>query len=108
MKRIGPLAIALICAARGQGEEIDYARQIRPILSAKCFSCHGNDAEHREAELRLDVRAEAIKKRDGPAAIVPGNSGQSALAARILSDDPDKRMPRPIRTVNCPAGKSIC
>ena len=93
MIRLGLLAVVLFTAGPGWGEEVDFARQIRPILSKNCFSCHGHDAKHREAELRLDTRDGAIAKRDGAAAVVPGSSSKSALHARITSDDPDERMP---------------
>jgi hypothetical protein len=93
MNRIGVLAVLLFSAGQGWSAEIDFARQIRPILSRNCFSCHGHDAKHREAELRLDTQAGAIAQRDGPAAVVPGNSGESTLVARITSEDADERMP---------------
>ena len=93
MNRLGLLAVVLFFAGQVSGEEIDFARQIRPILSKNCFSCHGHDAKNREADLRLDTRAGAIAARDGSAAVVPGSSSKSALHARIASDDPDERMP---------------
>ena len=77
-------APALACA----DEAIDFQRDIRPILSDKCFFCHGPDEDHREADLRLDVPASALEY-----AIVPGKSDESELIARIDSDDPDLLMP---------------
>jgi len=88
------LAVVLFSTGQAGGEEIDFARQIRPVLSKNCFSCHGHDAKHREADLRLDTRVGAIAERDGSvAAVIPGRSSRSALVARITSDDPDERMP---------------
>jgi len=71
-------------------EPMLFNRDIRPILSEKCFFCHGPDANHREADLRLDLEAEA--KTD---AIVSGHADQSELISRILSDDSDAVMPPP-------------
>ena len=73
---------------------IDYNRDIRPILSENCFACHGPDANKRKAGLRLDVRDGAIKPlKSGETAVVPGDTGHSAMLARILSDDADEHMP---------------
>ena len=93
MRKLGWLAILLLPAASGWGEQIDYARQIRPILSHSCFSCHGHDAEHREADLRLDTQSGATAAREGSAALVPGDSQASLMFARITASDPDERMP---------------
>jgi hypothetical protein len=67
--------------------EVHFARDIRPILSDRCFHCHGPDKETREAKLRLDTREGALK------AIVPGKPEKSELIARIHDADPDERMP---------------
>ena len=75
--------------------EISYNRDIRPILSNHCFSCHGLDEEHRKAKLRLDVREEAIISRDGIQAIAPGSIEDSESWMRIISDDEDDVMPPP-------------
>ena len=71
-------------------DEIRFDRDIRPILSDKCFFCHGPDAENRQADLRLDLESEA--KAD---AIVAGDPQASELIARILSKDTDSVMPPP-------------
>lgn len=78
---------------------VDFTRQIRPILSNKCFLCHGPDEEVREADLRLDQEASAIEDRGGYAAIVPGNPAASELIVRITTDDHDMIMP-PVETEN--------
>ncbi|MGN6547667.1 MAG: DUF1549 domain-containing protein, partial [Aureliella sp.] len=80
-----------VAAAHGAAEAIDFNRDIRPILSENCFYCHGQDANKREADLRLDVRAAAIEA----GAIVPGDAGASGIVERILSDDPEMQMPPP-------------
>jgi hypothetical protein len=68
-----------------------YNRDIRPILAENCFACHGPDRKARKADLRLDVRDEAVKA----GAIVPGDTGESELVARIFSADKKKQMPPP-------------
>ncbi|QEF99384.1 Planctomycete cytochrome C [Stieleria maiorica] len=65
-------------------EDLDFNRDVRPVLSDKCYYCHGPDEENREAGLRLDVREEAIDLIE---------SGE--LVDRILSDDEDLLMPPP-------------
>ena len=75
------------------GAEIDFAREIRPLLSKNCFACHGPDEEKRKGKLRLDTREGAVGKRKGGRVIVPGKSGESEFYARITNDDPDEVMP---------------
>ncbi|HEV2479129.1 MAG TPA: PSD1 and planctomycete cytochrome C domain-containing protein [Puia sp.] len=77
---------------------ISYNFQIRPILSDKCFKCHGPDASHREAHLRLDIADSAyapLHITKGAFAIVPGNPGASMLLKRVTSQDPGFMMPPP-------------
>ncbi len=63
---------------------VDFNREVRPILAKNCFACHGQDEAKRAKELRLDVRASAVKPlKDGDAAIVPGDPEASELIARI-------------------------
>ncbi len=71
---------------------IQFSRDVLPILSDRCFHCHGPDAEHREAGLRLDQRESAVDEMD---AVVPGDPDESELINRIVSDDPDVQMPPP-------------
>ena len=69
-------------------DEVSYNRDIRPILSDKCFHCHGPDATHREADLRLDTEASAKAS-----VIVAHQPDRSELNARITHADPHQRMP---------------
>ena len=71
--------------------EIRYGRDIRPILSDKCFFCHGPDPKTREEDLRLDLRDEAIAAK----AFIPGNPEKSKLIKRINATDEDDLMPPP-------------
>jgi len=71
--------------------KLRYNRDIRPILSDNCFHCHGPDKNHREADLRLDLRAEAISAK----AIQPGKPEASSLIERIQTHDEDDLMPPP-------------
>jgi hypothetical protein len=74
---------------------VDFSRDIRPILSTKCFACHGPDAGARMANLRLDRRGEATKDRGGYRAIAPGKTAASRVCQRIGERDPARRMPPP-------------
>ncbi|HEX8913868.1 MAG TPA: DUF1549 domain-containing protein, partial [Humisphaera sp.] len=81
-------------AARAAGSapaKVDFNRDVRPILSENCFYCHGQDPNHRKADLRLDVRDEAVRLK----AIAPGKPDKSGLVERIVSHDPDEQMPPP-------------
>ncbi len=75
--------------------EIRFARDIQPLLSDHCYTCHGPDANQRKADFRLDLKEEALKERDGSFAIVPGDIDQSELVHRIQSKDLDDVMPPP-------------
>ena len=90
------LAIVLLLGGAGRAfaddrpkRKIEFNRDVRPILSENCLACHGPDAKHRKAELRLDVRDEAIKKQ----VVVPGDPQASELIERILTEDATLRMP---------------
>ncbi|MBO0857401.1 MAG: DUF1553 domain-containing protein [Chloracidobacterium sp.] len=80
--------------ARQRAREIDFNRDIRPILADKCWSCHGPDAAAKKIKLRLD--SEESAKADlggGRRAIVPGSVEGSRLARRITASDEAMRMP---------------
>ena len=91
------LCVGFFSELRLQAAEppVDFARQIRPILSDNCFACHGFDEGSRKADVRLDDREAAIAVQDGHAALVPGKPDRSEAWRRILSDDPDEQMPPP-------------
>lgn len=75
---------------------LSFNRDIRPILSDKCFACHGLDEEAREAKLRLDTAEGAFRqKRRGLPALVPGKPNESEAWLRIISEDEDEVMPPP-------------
>lgn len=82
-------------AATTQADDaVDFNRDVRPILSDLCFTCHGPDANTREADLRLDQESAVFAKRD-TTLIVRGKPLESELIRRILSKDDDERMPPP-------------
>src|SRR3954451_23255926 len=84
-------ALAAGPATAPSGPPVDFNRDVRPILSENCYYCHGQDPNHRKADLRLDVRAVAVKAE----AIVPGKPNDSGLIARINTSDPEDLMPPP-------------
>lgn len=88
------LLLALACSAMADAK-VSFNREIRPILSEQCFSCHGFDAKHRKADLRLDTREGALADNDGVRAIIPGDPAKSELWRRLLSQDPEEVMPPP-------------
>lgn len=87
------LAVATVLATNLPAAEpaIDFNRDIRPILSENCFYCHGQDANKRQADLRLDVPEEAVQT----GAIVPKDAAASTVIQRIHDTDPDSQMPPP-------------
>ena len=88
------LAGCLAVASTGLAQ-VRFNRDVLPILSTKCFSCHGADRARRKANLRLDKRDSAFANRDGRHAIVPGEPGSSELVRRIFASDLALLMPPP-------------
>jgi hypothetical protein len=77
-------------------DRVDFGRQIRPILSDRCFHCHGPDEADRKGGLRLDTQEGALAETpSGAHAVVPGDLDASELIWRITSDDDLDRMPPP-------------
>ncbi len=83
-------------AVKGTEPRVDFNRQIRPILSEHCFTCHGPDEGKRKAGLRLDRQEDAFQRlKSGHHALVAGKPESSTLVERILTKDPDEIMPPP-------------
>ncbi len=76
-------------------DKIQFNRDIRPILSAACFRCHGFDEKARQADLRLDVAVGALGTPEKPGVIVSGKPDESELWKRLVSTDADSVMPPP-------------
>src|SRR5437763_7268716 len=87
MRRLS-LSLLLIPTVLPAADRLDFNRDVRPILSDKCFACHGPDKSKRKADLRLDTPA-------GKAVVVPGELANSELVKRITSTDKDEMMPPP-------------
>lgn len=76
--------------------EVIFSRDVLPILSDTCFQCHGPDANKgRKGDLRLDDETDAKRPREGHPAITAGSPETSEMIRRLLSDDPEERMPPP-------------
>src|SRR5262249_31843491 len=85
-----------VCARAAGKPPVDFNRDIQPILSDKCFACHGPDEKERKAKLRFDRKDDAFKPlKSGGYAIVPGRPEQSELVARLTTKDEDELMPPP-------------
>ncbi|HEX4608235.1 MAG TPA: DUF1549 domain-containing protein, partial [Urbifossiella sp.] len=86
-----PLAalFAALTAGSAAADPVDFAKDIRPILAAQCYSCHGPDEKARKGDLRLDVRDDAVKA----GALAPGKADASEVLKRITAADPGERMP---------------
>ena len=92
---LGSLASAVALRSAAAEAPVTFNAHIRPILADNCFACHGSDAAHRKAKLRLDQADSATADRRGVRAIAPGDLANSEAWQRILSADPDEVMPPP-------------
>ena len=106
---IGPLVCLLACVllldstgwaaplAGTNDPQVNFNRDIRPILSDNCFACHGPDEKSRQADLRLDQKSVAFSAPNGFPIIVPGSPENSEIIFRVAHEDESERMP-PKRT----------
>jgi hypothetical protein len=85
------LALVALSPAARAADRVDFARDVLPILSDKCFQCHGPDEKARKADLRLDLKDEALRVKSP--VIVAGKSAASEVVKRITSADPKELMP---------------
>lgn len=91
----GMILAASLLQAIVAAEDVDFSRDVRPILSDKCFHCHGPDESTREADLRLDQEDSVIANHDGMHIVKRGDVANSELIRRIMSDDEYEVMPPP-------------
>lgn len=89
------LLASILPRSHAADEKLSFNEHVRPILSQNCFACHGTDAAHRKAGLRLDEPESAYAERKGVRAIVPGNVEASEIWQRIISPHEDEVMPPP-------------
>lgn len=105
-----PLAGAVLCARALPAEEnphgdvfknrpvpavVDFNRDVKPFYSERCYHCHGPDEKARKAKLRLDLRDDAVRARDGTFPVNPKHPDASEVMKRITATDPDEVMPPP-------------
>ncbi len=93
-RRSGVLAVlagSLAISSAHAADRVDYARQVKPILSARCFACHG--ALKQESGLRVDTARAILAGGDGGPAIVPGSVGESPLIDRLSGEGADRMPP---------------
>ncbi|MEN9678390.1 MAG: hypothetical protein RIS76_4286 [Verrucomicrobiota bacterium] len=88
--------VILLTGAIAAEERVNFNFEVRPLLSDRCFFCHGPDEKARKAKLRLDQREDVFAPRkDGHRVVVPGDAQGSELVKRLFSTDPEEQMPPP-------------
>src|SRR5260370_20050335 len=100
MRFLGLLGLSMLVSAvaprPARADDVDFTRDVRPLLSRHCFKCHGPAEKARKAGLRLDVREAALKGGESSEpAIVPGKVDEDELVRRLFSDDEGEMMPPP-------------
>jgi len=87
-------------------DKVDFNYHVKPLLSDRCYACHGPDEKARQAKLRLDTPEGAFKALDdGMFVVKPGDAARSELIRRITARDPDDRMPPPESKLSLSAGE---
>ena len=86
---LGAIHVWVSCSLARQDDTVDFDKQIQPILSDRCYHCHGPDEQARMADLRLDEQEGALQ------VVVPGDPANSELWSRLTSEDLDEVMPPP-------------
>jgi hypothetical protein len=86
-----PLAGLVLSAALASGAEVDYLREVKPILAKNCYSCHSGGKAR--GQLRLDTAASALKGGESGPAVVPGKSNASPLIDSLTGGGDLRRMP---------------
>ena len=89
------IALLLLLPALPLFSKIDFNREIRPILSDKCFKCHGPDAKNQKSDFRLDSFEQATKDHKGMVGLTPGSLEDSEIHWRIRTDEAEELMPPP-------------
>src|SRR5688572_16073252 len=87
------LFCALLCSRAAPQETISFNLQVRPILSDRCWACHGPDENKRKAKLRLDTKEGVLASKDDRFIVKPGDPNASEVYKRLISSDPDQKMP---------------
>ena len=90
MKMLQAVALLFASTSSAPAREVDFNREVRPILSDNCFQCHGPDEANREADLRFDTKDGAFADLGGYRVILPGNRDESELFKRLTTDDDDE------------------
>jgi hypothetical protein len=91
--RCAVIVLPAVLPAADLPQVVEFNRDIRPILSDKCFTCHGPDSANRQTKLRFDTEAGARQDLGKRFAIVPGDTAKSEMIRRITAADPAVRMP---------------
>src|SRR5436190_24002908 len=90
-----PMLACLLAAPPDTARKIEFNRDIRPILSDNCYTCHGPAKSTRKADLRFDSEESAKEDRGGYRAVAPGKPEESHLLQRLTASDKTKVMPPP-------------